>query len=261
MSYQLHKCSKLVLSTFLCASLFLSFSSTGWAADTDGDGFDDSLDNCPAVANADQTDADGDGAGDSCDNCKDAVNADQLDADEDKIGNTCDNCPAVANADQTDVDADGTGDACASNCKLTPDIISSLCPCENSWKNHGAYVSCVAQASKSLADLGVVAKNGRGAFVAKAAQSTCGKMTSTSSEESSTAEPCEITPSIILELCPTTNLSCMISSSRILLDIKVLTKQSRTRMLTKALQDTIERDKKKKKDKKKKTKNKGGKKK
>jgi len=35
--------------------------------DTDGDGIGDSLDNCPAVANADQEDGDGDGVGDACD--------------------------------------------------------------------------------------------------------------------------------------------------------------------------------------------------
>jgi hypothetical protein len=35
--------------------------------DTDGDGIPDHLDNCPKVANADQTDSDGDGVGDACD--------------------------------------------------------------------------------------------------------------------------------------------------------------------------------------------------
>ncbi len=35
--------------------------------DTDGDGIADDVDNCPAVANADQADADGDGLGDACD--------------------------------------------------------------------------------------------------------------------------------------------------------------------------------------------------
>jgi len=35
--------------------------------DTDGDGVDDALDNCPLVANPNQLDTDGDGLGDSCD--------------------------------------------------------------------------------------------------------------------------------------------------------------------------------------------------
>ncbi|HZE89556.1 MAG TPA: thrombospondin type 3 repeat-containing protein, partial [Verrucomicrobiae bacterium] len=35
--------------------------------DTDGDGFEDSVDDCPTVYNPAQTDTDGDGAGDACD--------------------------------------------------------------------------------------------------------------------------------------------------------------------------------------------------
>lgn len=35
--------------------------------DADGDGVADAIDNCPQVANADQTDTDGDGSGDACD--------------------------------------------------------------------------------------------------------------------------------------------------------------------------------------------------
>jgi hypothetical protein len=35
--------------------------------DSDGDGIDDTLDNCPLVPNADQVDGDADGAGDACD--------------------------------------------------------------------------------------------------------------------------------------------------------------------------------------------------
>jgi len=49
--------------------------------DTDGDGFADLCDNCPALANPDQSDSDADGIGDVCDaligdmNCDGAVNA------------------------------------------------------------------------------------------------------------------------------------------------------------------------------------------
>ncbi len=50
-------------------------ASDAWTAlgvlgdsDFDNDGVEDSLDNCPLVANADQTDTDGDGLGDACDN-------------------------------------------------------------------------------------------------------------------------------------------------------------------------------------------------
>lgn len=45
----------------------LTFASTGRAADTDLDGIDDAVDNCPALANSAQFDSDGEGGGDACD--------------------------------------------------------------------------------------------------------------------------------------------------------------------------------------------------
>jgi len=115
--------------------------------DLDGDGVPDFnlgiippvyLDNCVAVANADQADSDADDIGDVCDseqdgdgvdnsvdNCPLLANADQLDSDNDLIGDVCDddvdgdgvnndidNCPTIANGDQTDSNTDGQGDAC-----------------------------------------------------------------------------------------------------------------------------------------------------
>ncbi len=100
--------------------------------DGDGDGRPDGFDNCPAVANADQTDSDGDGDGNACDNCPTMANATQTDGDGDGLGNVCDpcptdpgndgdgdgvcqavdNCPAAANPGQENGDADALGDAC-----------------------------------------------------------------------------------------------------------------------------------------------------
>ena len=93
--------------------------------DTDGDGTGDVGDNCPAIANADQTDADNNGLGDACDagdtdgdgvfsddNCPLIANADQADADNDGVGDLCDNCPMDANPDQADADTNGTGNVC-----------------------------------------------------------------------------------------------------------------------------------------------------
>jgi len=73
------------------------------------------VDNCPAVANANQADGDQDGVGDACDNCPAIANTNQADGDQDGVGSACDNCPTIANAGQADGDQDGVGDVC-DNC-------------------------------------------------------------------------------------------------------------------------------------------------
>ncbi len=60
------------------------------------------MDNCPAVANLDQTDSDHDGKGDACED----------DNDGDGVKDDRDNCPTKSNHDQLDADKDGMGDAC-----------------------------------------------------------------------------------------------------------------------------------------------------
>jgi hypothetical protein len=70
--------------------------------DTDGDGYKDTCDNCPANANASQADIDADGIGDACD----------PDSDNDGILDATDNCPLKANADQKNSDGDTKGDVC-----------------------------------------------------------------------------------------------------------------------------------------------------
>lgn len=108
-------------------------------SDFDDDGIPYLWDNCPDVANADQsdvdwdtfgdvcdecTDTDGDGLGDpgyaanTCptDNCPDIANPGQRDFDGDGVGNDCDNCFLTANSDQLDVDQNGIGDACEGCC-------------------------------------------------------------------------------------------------------------------------------------------------
>lgn len=82
------------------------------ATDTDGDGIDDSVDNCPLVFNPDQLDRDNDGVGDACDFCPITWDPTNADTDGDGVGDVCDNCPFVYNPDQADSDIDGIGDAC-----------------------------------------------------------------------------------------------------------------------------------------------------
>ncbi len=111
--------------------------SNGPGADGDGDGVPDAEDNCPAVANPDQTNSDSDGLGNACDNCPAVGNEDQADGDGNGVGDACepgldsdgdgvpnaeDNCPQTPNADQADRDQDEIGDAC-DNCadKFNPD--------------------------------------------------------------------------------------------------------------------------------------------
>jgi hypothetical protein len=47
--------------------ILIAVSSLGFADDTDGDGIDDSIDNCVSISNADQVDTDSDGIGNDCD--------------------------------------------------------------------------------------------------------------------------------------------------------------------------------------------------
>jgi Thrombospondin type 3 repeat len=67
-------------------SILVDFTDLGMtyeqSDDSDHDGIDDDLDNCPFTPNTDQLDRDGDGVGDVCDNCAATANKDQA-------ANTC----------------------------------------------------------------------------------------------------------------------------------------------------------------------------
>ncbi|QTD50148.1 thrombospondin type 3 repeat-containing protein [Sulfidibacter corallicola] len=79
------------------------------AIDSDGDGIEDSVDNCPNIANLDQSDLDGDGEGDLCDDTPYGE-----DSDGDGVYDYQDNCVSYFNPLQTDSNGDGLGDACSS---------------------------------------------------------------------------------------------------------------------------------------------------
>jgi len=159
--------------------------------DADGDGLCESDDNCPDAANSDQNDLDGDGVGDACD----------PDADGDGVENGSDNCEFDSNPDQNDADGDGAGDACDADddgdgvldaddaCMPTPlgEVVDAtgcsvgqFCPCEHPtagarWKNHGAYVSCVAHASEDFLAAGLISEAEKDAIVSMAGASECGQ--------------------------------------------------------------------------------------
>lgn len=88
--------------------------------DFDGDGVQDSLDNCVFVANSNQLDSDGDNLGDACDGCPNDANKDdpgecgcgvaETDTDGDGVPDCNDICP---NGDDiADTDGDNIPDGC-----------------------------------------------------------------------------------------------------------------------------------------------------
>ncbi len=124
--------------------------------DTDEDGVIDGVDNCEMIGNPDQTDSDGDGAGDACDPCP--LDPDD-DADQDGVCGDIDNCPNTPLGEVVN----------ASGCS-----IDQLCPCENDWQNHGAYVSCVAKTALSFHSSGLIDACESGSIISEAARSDCG---------------------------------------------------------------------------------------
>ena len=169
----------------------------GWGdacdSDDDSDGIDDNFDNCPVNFNPDQSNSDGIGAGDACNSA--------FDLDSDEIEDSADNCPNTPNVSQGDFDQDGIGDICdndsdndgvieaADICPMTApcEVVSDdgcslpqLCPCGSprqsttSWRNSGAYVSCVATSVNSFVKAGLLSAGNGDAVSLAAKDSACG---------------------------------------------------------------------------------------
>ena len=80
--------------------------------DSDGDGIQNSHDNCPNTKNSSQADADDDGDGNKCDS----------DADGDGVENGKDNCKLSPNPDQKNADGDDRGDVCDRTPQGAPEV-------------------------------------------------------------------------------------------------------------------------------------------
>jgi len=52
--------------------------------------------------------------------------------------------------------------------------IAQLCPCDKSWRNHGAYVSCVVHRGNDFVAKGLITEAEKAAIVSEAAASSCG---------------------------------------------------------------------------------------
>jgi len=107
--------------------------SQGLNADSDGDGINDDVDNCPNIVNKGQWDLDSDSIGNECDADIDgdgfsnayeeslktlawkSLSYPGADSDNDGILEENDNCPTIANPFQWDKDQDGRGNECDSD--------------------------------------------------------------------------------------------------------------------------------------------------
>ena len=161
------------------------------ADDLDSDRIADADDNCPDVANSDQSDLNNDGTGDACELCN---STDATDSDGDGIPNACDgcdntqpddngngvpdacehphdedsdgiadnrdNCPSVSNSDQVDNDEatsmpDGVGTACDDSAGLDRQLFDPFTEPNQLWfVSGGSWQLTADQIVLALTNLG-----------------------------------------------------------------------------------------------------------
>ncbi len=137
------------------ATCDLGTTTIATAADADGDGLADPIDNCQDVANGDQLDVDGDGIGDACDrqSCGNGIQEYGEGCDhgsQNGIDGVCDSlCAYVgggnACSDGIDNDGDGLVDLADAGCDDGADTSerSNLLVCDDGRDNDGDYGSDV----------------------------------------------------------------------------------------------------------------------
>jgi hypothetical protein len=79
-----------------------------------------------------------------------------------------------------DLDGDGVADdadACpdTGRAEVVDDGGCSVCPCDDPWPSRGAYVACVARASRQRVVAGAMTRRARRAAIRAARHATCGK--------------------------------------------------------------------------------------
>lgn len=132
--------------------------------DQDGDGVTDDEDNCPTVANPDQSDHEGDGLGDACDSDDDGDGV--ADGDDAFPRSNLDPTVVIGGMD-TGVDNQTLGDGSNFN-----DLLGA---CSVEAKNHGAYVSCVSHLTNGWKKAGLISGSEKAVIVEAAARSDIGK--------------------------------------------------------------------------------------
>ncbi len=154
-------------------SLSLTTCSNG--PDGDGDGFGDSIDNCPLESNALQSDFDSDGVGDICDGCSNDPNKSEpgdcgcsvpdINTDGDTQADCIDACPVDPNKTESgvcgcgvaDLNSDGdTAFNCLEGCPNDPNKLNpGLCGCgvvdSNKDSNKNKIKDCLANAEMRAA--------------------------------------------------------------------------------------------------------------
>ena len=156
--------------------------------DSDGDGVSDDDDNCRDAPTPTRPTLDGDGAGDACD------------ADDDGDGRmtppttarsirtrirrtptaTAWAMPAMPTMPTSTTTACRTTSTAASRRRPVPVVnaegcaIAQICPCDKKWKNHVAYVACVARTGNDFREDGLISAKELVKIVLQAGKSRCG---------------------------------------------------------------------------------------